>query len=98
MSWNNVQDDCMLCEMDKRTEWYYENEHLVVAEKLGGGPFVVWKEHKEELHPQEAGYVEGVVNVFFGEDVELKVMMNIVEDHWHSHILGGEFDPDLSGE
>lgn len=86
MTWENVQQDCMLCEMEERTKWYYEDENVVIAEKLTGGPFVVWKEHKEELAEEERKYVEKKVREFAGSDYTLAVLMNICEHHWHAHI------------
>lgn len=76
----------MLCSMDKRTHWYLETDDWVVAEKLGGGPFVVYKEHTEELSGEEWLEMEQVVGQVF-DDFEIRVLMNIVEDHWHGHII-----------
>lgn len=82
--------------MDERTEWYLETRDWVVAEKLGGGPFVVYKEHTEELSEQEWQDMERVVGKLFDE-FELRVLMNVVENHWHAHIITDE-NVDLSGE
>ena len=95
--WNNAQDECMLCNMTKKTEWHLETPNLVVAEKLSGGPFVVWKEHKEELDEDEMALVEHVVDLLFDE-WELEVTMNLCESHWHCHILTEEENIDLSDE
>ena len=86
MTWDNVEEDCLLCEMDKRTEWHLENKDLVIAEKLGGGPFVVWKEHKKELTEDEWDVVEDAVGQLYDE-FELDVRMNLVEKHHHCHII-----------
>jgi len=86
MTWKNVQQDCMLCEMEERTKWYYEDERLVIAEKITDGPFVVWKEHKEEIAKEEREYVEETVTEFAGDDYTLTVLMNICKHHWHAHI------------
>lgn len=94
--WSNVKEDCMLCEMEKRTEWYLETPNWVVAEKLGGGPFIVSKRHQELLSDEEWERAEHIVGLLFDE-FELRVLMNLVEDHWHAHIITGE-NVDLSGE
>jgi preprotein translocase subunit SecA len=86
----------MLCEMNKLTKWYLETEDWVVAEKLDGGPFVVSKTHQTELSDEEWEEMERVVSRLFNE-FEIRVMMNLVEDHWHGHILTGN-GVDLSNE
>lgn len=96
MTWENVQPDCMLCRMEQRTHWYEETEDWVVAEKLGGGPFVVSKEHTEELSDEQWSAMEKVVGRHFGE-FEIRVLMNLVTEHWHAHIITDE-EVDLSDE
>ena len=91
-----MQHDCMLCEMEKRTEWHLETADWVVAEKLGGGPFVVYKTHKKELSDEEWEQMKRVVDLIF-DDWEPVVKMNLVEDHWHAHIVTDE-PVDLSDE
>lgn len=86
----------MLCEMEKRTKWYMETKDWVIAEKLGGGPFVVYKKHTESLSEDEWEDMERVVGKLF-DDFDVRVMMHMVEDHWHGHVVtDGEVD--LSGE
>lgn len=95
-NWEKVQHDCLLCEMDKKTEWYIETKDWVVAEKLGGGPFVVYKRHTKELSEDEWDDMERIVSHVF-EDFEIRVLMNLVKDHWHGHIVTDE-QADLEGE
>jgi hypothetical protein len=87
----------MLCEMEKRTEWYLETKDWVVAEKLGGGPFVVYKSHQKELSDEEWQDMERVVGKVFDE-FDISVRMNLVPDHWHGHLVLRDDDTDLSGE
>jgi len=96
-TWNNAKDDCELCHMRKKTEWYLETPNLIVAEKLSGGPFVVWKEHKKSLDEDEMALVEHVVELLFGE-AELEVRGGLVPDHAHVHILPKDENIDLSDE
>jgi len=83
--WENVKSSCMLCEMDKRTEWHLETPSFVIAEKLGGGPFVVSKTHQKSLSDEEWDHMEHVVGVCFDE-FELDVLMHHCENHWHGHL------------
>lgn len=95
-NWRNVKHDCLLCEMEKKTDWYIETKDWVVAEKLGGGPFVVYKRHTKELSDEEWDDMERIVSHVF-DDFEVRVLMNLVKDHWHGHIVTDE-QADLEGE
>lgn len=94
--WSNVHDECMLCEMEKRTKWYLETDDFVIAEKLSGGPFIVLKDHEEELSDEEWEDAEETVGLLY-DDFSLDVRMGMVPDHWHAHIVR-DGSIDLSGE
>lgn len=96
-NWRNVQEDCMLCRMPKKTHWYIETPDFVIAEKLGGGPFIVAKHHTKELDELDAEKAQRLVELLFGEEAETRVLMNLVKDHWHAHIITDE-PVDLSDE
>lgn len=87
----------MLCDMEKKTEWYLETPDWVIAEKIGGGPFVVYKRHQRELSDEEWESMERVVNIIF-DDFEIDVRMGMVEDHWHGHLVLPDENTDLRGE
>lgn len=95
-SWRNVQGDCMLCDMDRKTKWYIQTPRFLIAEKLGGGPFIVVKNHKDFLTDDEFEAADHLVSRLF-DDYELRVRMNMVKDHWHAHIVTDE-SLDLSDE
>ena len=86
----------MLCEMEKRTEWHIETRDFVMAEKLGGGPFIVSKWHERGLSDERRDRAERLTALLF-DDFELVVRMNLVPDHWHAHIVTDEA-VDLSDE
>lgn len=97
MVWDNVDKTCILCEMEKLTKWYKETDDFLVAEKLSGGPFIVIKEHKEEINEDELDDAHNLVSDLFGKH-EFTVRMNLVEDHWHAHISTQDIEQDLSNE
>lgn len=84
-NWKNVDESCQLCEMSKKTDWYIETSDWVVAEKIGGGPFVVYKSHQTELSDEEWADMERIVDLVFDE-YEIEVVMSHVPEHWHGHI------------
>lgn len=96
-NWKNVQDDCMLCEMEKRTEWHIETPQFVIAEKLSGGPFIVSKRHETQLSDEKRNAAERLVSLLY-DDFELVVKMNLVENHWHAHLIIKDENTDLSEE
>lgn len=83
--------------MEKKTEWYKETDNFVVAEKLTGGPFVVVKNHTEEPSDEVIDSAHDVVSDVFGEH-RFRILMNIVEDHWHAHIVQEGKKVDLKDE
>lgn len=97
-NWSNVQNDCMLCEMEKKTKWYIETPDFVVAEKLGGGPFIVSKTHQKELSDEESEKMRHLVELLFGKDAETRVIMGMCPNHYHAHIIADDLDVDLSHE
>lgn len=97
MSWDNITKNCMLCNMEKKTKWYKETDNFVVAEKLNGGPFVVLKEHKKEICDDKLVEAHKIVEDIFGKH-KFRVMMNIVKNHWHAHIITDEKDRALENE
>lgn len=84
--WDHVDDDCLLCEMEKKTIWYYEDDELLIANTLHGAPFVVWKDHTEKIGQTELQTVQHRVSAEFGEH-SLQVEMSLVPDHWHAHVV-----------
>lgn len=101
MTWHNVQDDCMLCEMDKRTKWYYEDDVVVLADTLGPNPhpFVVLKSHDAEATVWEKGYITAIAKATFPDrELSLDYRGGLVPDHYHIHIVFEDGDVDLSGE
>lgn len=97
MTWENTVAECPLCEMNKQTEWHTETADFVVAEKLGGGPFVVLKNHEQEPEQETVERAHDVVSALFGSHT-FQVLMGIVEDHWHAHIITEERSQHASEE
>ena len=71
--------------MSKKTEWYIETTEFVVAEKLGGGPFIVSKKHEQELSKEKWERAEHLVGLVY-DGFDLRVVMRHCPDHWHAHI------------
>jgi hypothetical protein len=72
--------------MEKRTEWHLETKDFVIAEKLGGGPFIVSKHHEKELSDERRDRAERLTALLF-DDFELEVIMAHCPDHFHAHII-----------
>jgi hypothetical protein len=93
-NWDNSQAACQLCQMDKRTDWYIETQDWLVAEKLGGGPFVVVKAHTDTISDKQWRRMREIVGLVF-DDFEITVLMNICTDHWHGYITTSN-DPNVT--
>jgi hypothetical protein len=83
--------------MEKKTEWHLETQEWLVAEKIGGGPFVVSKKHQETISDEEWDRMEKIVELAGFDEFELDVRMNLCPNHFHAHILT-DSDTDLSDE
>ncbi len=95
--WENVQPNCMLCRMEKKTEWHIETPNFVIADTLTGNPFIVSKRHETSLSEPRREKAEHLVSCLYDE-FELDVRMNMVTDHWHAHITISNSNTDLSNE
>lgn len=99
-NWRNVDDECMLCRMEKKTEWHIETPEFVVADALSGHPFIVSKVHGVEKGEQTEERFEKarhLVSLLY-DDFELDVRMGMCPYHWHCHITTSNNDTDLTDE
>jgi hypothetical protein len=85
-NWSNIHTDCALCEMEKKTTWYYEDEKIVISDNLSGHPFVVQKRHGEESEEGLLDHAHDVVDELFGSHT-FNTRMNKFPNHFHTHIL-----------
>lgn len=85
-NWTNEQDDCPLCNMEPRTDWFYEDETIVIANTISGHPFVILKRHQTECPDEILEHASEVVQSLFG-DHEFRTRMNKVPDHFHTHVV-----------
>ena len=85
-NWSNVDTDCELCKMDKKTTWYYEDEQIIVSDTLSGNPFVVQKNHDDNSEDGLIKHAHEVVNELFGSHT-FDTRMNKFPNHFHTHII-----------
>jgi hypothetical protein len=98
--WRNVDEECLLCEMEKRTEWHIETPEFVVADTLSGSPFIVSKVHgvkKGEQTDKRFEDARRLVSLLY-DNFELVVKMNMCPNHWHGHIVTKDEKSDLDSE
>lgn len=95
--WQNVQSDCTLCHMTKRTEWHIETPNFIIADTLSGSPFIVSKTHEQSLSEARREKAEHLVSLLYDE-FELVVRMNMVKNHWHAHVVIEGEQTELRGE
>jgi len=95
--WENIQQDCILCHMTKRTEWHIETPDFIIADTLSGSPFIVSKTHEQSVTGERREKAEYLVSRLYDE-FELDVRMNMVENHWHAHVTTVNSNTDLSDE
>ena len=81
---------CELCEANRLTPWYYEDDECWIAEcELCAVPMVVWRKH--EANPDD--FVKSrlwerlaiVVTEHYGFDHYIDDNMRSIPDHYHAH-------------
>ena len=83
-----MSSDCAFCpKPDKLTRWYEESDRAIVMNNFHGEPMVVLKRHTETPTDEELQHCRELVSNHFSDDCEFRVLMNIVEEHWHAHIV-----------
>lgn len=84
---------CELCNLEKKTKWYYEDENYIICDCLTCRPttlMVVSKDHNFKVevdtfhHAVLFGIVKGVVG---GERFTFRKERRKVKDHFHWHII-----------
>ncbi len=91
---------CELCNLEKKTKWYYESDYFIVCDcAFCKVPMIVSKRHTIELNQEEMidlmwiiSYVlehmlpEGEGKIHFMLATKLDQRRRKVLDHWHVHI------------
>jgi len=85
---------CELCNLEKKTKWYYEDERFVVCDcETCKVPMIVLKRHSTELNQEELIDLMWILtNAIPKYDsrgllaVRLDQNRRKISDHWHAHI------------
>ena len=91
---------CVLCEAERLTEWYFEDEACWVTDCIVCmTPMVVWRTHGLPDDDTEASllrHLERIATDRYGADGDyVDGERRRIPDHWHAHArpAGGFFDP-----
>jgi len=77
---------CDLCDLKKKTLWYYEDEYFIVCDcKKCRVPMIVLKRHDTELTPYESQRLLKLLTKF-AERKRVSFVRRSIPDHWHMHI------------
>jgi len=81
---------CELCEANRLTAWYYDDDECWIAEcELCSVPMVVWRKH--DANPDDIvksrlwGRLAIVVTEHYGFDHYIDDNMRSIPDHYHAH-------------
>lgn len=81
------QDECAFCPRPAmKTHWYEETDTAILMNNFAGRPMVVLKRHTTEPTDKEREHCMELAETYFVEP-SFRVMMNVVTDHWHAHIM-----------
>jgi len=84
--------ECELCDLEKKTKWYYEDSEFVVCDcETCKIPMIVSKDHNFRLKDfpgHGADRIFKIVQkVFPGRDFYFRTEQRKVKNHWHWHII-----------
>jgi hypothetical protein len=92
--------ECMLCDAERLTELYYEDEDVWVTDcVVCMTPMAVWHVHGlpgAEVEGRLLNHLERIAAGRYGADgYYLDLERRRIPDHWHAHArpAGGFFDP-----
>lgn len=59
---------CELCNLERKTRWYFENSFMIICDCLTCGiPMVVLKRHTTEIASNEEAFINQKVHEIFGK-------------------------------
>jgi len=82
--------ECELCKLERKTKWYYEDDHIVILEcKSCKIPMVVFREHgMREISATEEQQIMKIVNNIFKTDAfQFRKKQRNIATHPHWHII-----------
>lgn len=80
---------CELCNLEKKTEWYYEDDYFIVCDcETCKVPMIVSKRHTLILNQEEIIDLMFLLPKFLPDwkNKTLDQRRRKVPDHWHCHI------------
>lgn len=80
-----MEKDCPLCELQKLTKWYFDEDDFVVIECLKCKiPMYVWKDHSFPTGKEIEMLIEHAHNNFPDRDFDFK--RRTIPEHYHFHM------------
>lgn len=82
-----MKNKCELCNINKKTKWYYTNEDWVICDCITcEAPMVVYKEHTMNINLNELIQILRIIRDKF-DNAELRMSQRRIKNHFHFHIL-----------
>ena len=81
-----MNEECELCELEKVTRWYYEDDVIVILEcKTCHVPMGVLRRHSMEPTQEEQNHLESKLLELF-PNKQLDKVQRKITDHLHFHM------------
>jgi len=78
---------CDLCNITRRTKWYYENDKWVICDcKTCGRAMIVYRKHTMYIPLLDWVIILGKVIEIFGSEIVLRFKQKQIKNHFHIHI------------
>ena len=84
--------ECRLCNLEKVTKWFYEDEYFIVCNcSTCGCKMIVLKKHEVKLTAMECERLIELL-IKFAENRRVRFERKTIHDHWHMHIKSNEWE------
>ena len=78
---------CQLCNLEKLTKWYFENEKWIICDCITCQiPMAVYRKHTMKIPIQDMIDILSIIDREFGE-ISLRIEQRKIKDHFHFHIV-----------
>ena len=93
-----LENKCELCNLEKKTKWYFEDDKWIICDCLTCGiPMLIYKKHTMEIPAKDLSYIFHLLRYNFDDPKRLfgrefnkitfRMSQRKIKDHFHIHFM-----------